>query len=522
MLKLARPDVKIIATEPEARAAARRQAVRAAQDPGLDAGLRPRRCSIARSPIASCRSRTPKRIETARALAQQRRHLLSASRAAPRSRPRSRSRAKPRGRLGACSRCCRTPASAISPPRCSKASRTAAIRNLERQPRERSACASSGRRRTTRRRTRAELPDPFQLWRGGELRGGAVAYETWGELNAARDNAILLFTGLSPSAHAASSPADPSAGWWEQMVGPGKALDTDRYFVVCVNSLGSCFGSTGPASIDPATGRAVSARFPGSVGRRHRARRLRSRALARHRAAHRGRWRLARRHGGAGVRGAVPGVARAASISISGSPAASPFAIALRSIQRDAILTRSGLAGRSVRRRACGPRDRHAHRAQARHDHVSLRRRVETPLRRGGPRRRGELARNRPPRDPTFPAASSRSRITSKRRRKVRSRVRSELLSVPVARDGSLRSVRAWRHPAGCVSTRAAAERRSSSASTPTCCSRIDEQARSPTAFEHAGIPTRFVPLRASKGHDAFLVDLPRFDAEIRAFLAAT
>jgi len=94
----------------------------------------------------------------------------------------------------------------------------------------------------------ALLPDPFPFWRGGTLSEGRVAYETWGELNEARDNALLLFTGLSPSAHAASSPQDPAPGWWEKMVGSGKAIDTDRYFVICVNSLGSCFGSSGPAS----------------------------------------------------------------------------------------------------------------------------------------------------------------------------------------------------------------------------------------------------------------------------------
>ena len=99
----------------------------------------------------------------------------------------------------------------------------------------------------------ALLPDPFPFWRGGTLSGGRVAYETWGELNEARDNALLLFTGLSPSAHAASSPQDPSPGRWEKMVGPGKAIDTNRYFVICVNSLGSCFGSSGPASIDPSS-----------------------------------------------------------------------------------------------------------------------------------------------------------------------------------------------------------------------------------------------------------------------------
>ena len=108
----------------------------------------------------------------------------------------------------------------------------------------------------------AALPEPFESWRGGSLSEGRVAYETWGALNEARDNAILLFTGLSPSAHAASSPEDPSPGWWEKMVGPGKAIDTNQYFVVCVNSLGSCFGSSGPASIDPATGLAYRLDFP--------------------------------------------------------------------------------------------------------------------------------------------------------------------------------------------------------------------------------------------------------------------
>ena len=73
----------------------------------------------------------------------------------------------------------------------------------------------------------------------GVLHDAEVAYETWGELNEARDNCILLFTGLSPSAHAASSAADPSSGWWEPMMGPSRPIDTSKYFVVCVNSLGS-------------------------------------------------------------------------------------------------------------------------------------------------------------------------------------------------------------------------------------------------------------------------------------------
>lgn len=106
------------------------------------------------------------------------------------------------------------------------------------------------------------LPSPFAMKRGGELRGARLAYETWGELNPARDNAVLILTGLSPSAHAASHGGNPDAGWWEAMLGPGKAIDTDRWFVICVNSLGSCKGSTGPASINPDSGEAYRLDFP--------------------------------------------------------------------------------------------------------------------------------------------------------------------------------------------------------------------------------------------------------------------
>ncbi len=106
------------------------------------------------------------------------------------------------------------------------------------------------------------LPSPFRLQAGGELLGAEVAVETYGQLAPVRDNAILLFTGLSASAHAASHPGDPSAGWWESMIGPGKALDTDRWFVISVNSLGSCFGSTGPASPSPVTTCPYAGDFP--------------------------------------------------------------------------------------------------------------------------------------------------------------------------------------------------------------------------------------------------------------------
>src|SRR5690606_12630586 len=107
-----------------------------------------------------------------------------------------------------------------------------------------------------------DLPSPFPMKRGGALSQARVAYETWGRPDPSGDNAILILTGLSPDAHAASREDDPTPGWWEAMLGPSKPIDTDRWYVVCVNPLGSCKGSTGPASIDPATGEPYRLRFP--------------------------------------------------------------------------------------------------------------------------------------------------------------------------------------------------------------------------------------------------------------------
>jgi homoserine O-acetyltransferase len=102
---------------------------------------------------------------------------------------------------------------------------------------------------------------PLSLALGGLLPQVQIAYETWGTLSPAADNAVLLCTGLSASSHARSSEPDPSPGWWEGMIGPGAAIDTDRWFVVCCNVLGGCFGSTGPGSLDP-RGRPYAMRFP--------------------------------------------------------------------------------------------------------------------------------------------------------------------------------------------------------------------------------------------------------------------
>ncbi len=90
-----------------------------------------------------------------------------------------------------------------------------------------------------------------------------VAYETYGELSPERDNVILVCHALSGGAHAAGwLPGHRKPGWWDIMIGPGKAFDTDRYYVICSNVLGSCYGTTGPSSIDPATGKPYALRFP--------------------------------------------------------------------------------------------------------------------------------------------------------------------------------------------------------------------------------------------------------------------
>jgi homoserine O-acetyltransferase len=100
---------------------------------------------------------------------------------------------------------------------------------------------------------------------GGRIPRISMAYETWGKLNRNRSNAVLILTGLSPNAHAASSEKDPTDGWWEPMIGPGKPFDTDQHFVICINSLGSCKGSTGPASVNPQTGKVYRLSFPDLV-----------------------------------------------------------------------------------------------------------------------------------------------------------------------------------------------------------------------------------------------------------------
>ena len=106
--------------------------------------------------------------------------------------------------------------------------------------------------------------EPLHLVSGQTLSGYELAIETYGTLNADRSNAVLVCHALNASHHVAGISASNTKdiGWWDNMVGPGKALDTDRFFVIGVNNIGSCFGSTGPASINPETGKPWGAAFP--------------------------------------------------------------------------------------------------------------------------------------------------------------------------------------------------------------------------------------------------------------------
>jgi len=361
----------------------------------------------------------------------------------------------------------------------------------------------------------AALPDPFQFWRGGELHDGQVAYETWGELNADRSNAILLFTGLSPSAHAASSPQDPSAGWWEKMVGPEKAIDTDRYFVVCVNSLGSCFGSSGPASINSSTGLPYRLDFPD----------LSVEDIAR------GGFEVIRSLGietlsavvGASLGGMVvlafatqfAGVARRV-ISISGSPAASPFAIALRSLQRDAILTdpewREGQYAGDVRP-ATGMR---------------LARKLGTITYRSAAEWKHRFGR-RPASDRRYAALSpARAQFAAEFAVQDYLNAQAEkFVSVfdpncylYLSRAMDRFDLSAHGGNVNSALKRAAAERALVIGVESDILFTIKEQNAIADAFEAAGTATEFVPLASLEGHDAFLVDIEPFAAAIGRFLA--
>jgi homoserine O-acetyltransferase len=107
-----------------------------------------------------------------------------------------------------------------------------------------------------------KVSDSFDFQRGGYLDEVSMAYETWGKLNKNKSNVIVIFTGLSASSHVTSSEHNNSAGWWESMVGEGRPIDITHHYVICINTLGSCFGSTSPVSINKKSGKPYRLSFP--------------------------------------------------------------------------------------------------------------------------------------------------------------------------------------------------------------------------------------------------------------------
>jgi homoserine O-acetyltransferase len=354
----------------------------------------------------------------------------------------------------------------------------------------------------------ASLSDPFPMWRGGVLHGARIAFETWGTLNARRDNAILLFTGLSPTAHAAASPEDGSDGWWQGMVGPGAALDSERFFIICVNSLGSCFGSTGPASIDPATGRPYRLSFPD----------LSVEDIAR------GGYETVRSLGierldtvmGPSLGGMVvlayaamfPKAARRL-LCISGTAAAAPFAIALRSIQREAITTDPNWKSGEYTEQAPPVIGQRLARKLGT---ITYRSAAEWQQRFGRDPIRADMAQGTP-----FASEFAVQGYLESLARKWTSAfdancylyISRAMDRFELARHGD--PVELFRR-AGLQSAFVIGVQSDLLFS-------VSEQQAIARMLEAAGIRTRFAPLPCIEGHDAFLVDLETFGREIGTFL---
>ena len=361
-----------------------------------------------------------------------------------------------------------------------------------------------------------DLPSPFAMKRGGALSGARLAYETWGTLNPARDNAIFILTGLSPSAHAASSAADPSPGWWEGMIGPGKPIDTNRWYVICANTLGSCKGSTGPASIDPATGKVYKLTFPEltleDVANA-------SYELVRGLGIERLACLLGNSMGGMSALGYLvqhPGSVRM-HISISTAPQAQPFAIAIRSLQREAIrLDPNWNAGNYD--------DGHYPEAG-----MSIARKLGVITYRSAMEWVGRFARirldheARPDDDPFGVEFQIESYLAGHARRFVRNFDPNSYLYLSRASDWFDVAEYA---PAGAADPVAealkkiAVERALVIGVSTDILFPLTQQQQIADGLRAAGAEVDFVALDSPQGHDAFLVDIANFGAAIGAFLS--
>ncbi len=355
----------------------------------------------------------------------------------------------------------------------------------------------------------AALSDPFPMWRGGVLHGARISYETWGRLTSQRDNALLLFTGLSPSAHAASSAEDPSPGWWEGMVGPGLAIDSERYFVICVNSLGSCFGSTGAASADPATGQPYRLSFPDlSVEDIARAgfETVRSLGITRLDTV------MGPSLGGMVVlayAALFPGGARRL-VCISGTAAAAPFAIALRSIQREAITSDPDWKGGNY----CADRPpARGQRIARKLGTVTYRSAAEWQLRFGREPIREDMKGGVP-----FAAEFAVQGYLETLAQRFVSAFDANCY-LYISRSMDRFDLAAHGDPAALFHRAGLEQALVIGVRTDLLFSLAEQQAVA-QLLESAGVATRFAPLDCIEGHDAFLVDLATFGRELGAFLS--
>ena len=355
------------------------------------------------------------------------------------------------------------------------------------------------------------LPSPFAMRRGGQLHEGRVAYETWGTLGPAADNAVLILTGMSPSAHATAHPDDPSPGWWDDIVGPGRPIDTDRWFVVCVNSLGSCHGSTGPATPDPATGLPYRLDFPDLT--------LEDVALAAHHVV--ASLGIERLHALVGPSmGGMSALAYALNVDhachhlllLSTAPHSLPFSIAIRSLQRELIRSDPDWdEGRytSDRWPASG---------------MMLARKLGMTTYRSAREWRQRFARSRVPESergthPFGPEFAVESYLAHQAGRFVTGFDPNCYLYLSRAMD--------WFDVADYGGTVASGLSRITARSAMVIGVETDllfpleQQEEIAEGLRDGGVPTQFAALPSIQGHDAFLVDTPRFGRAIAGFMAS-
>ncbi|WP_299546404.1 homoserine O-acetyltransferase [uncultured Tateyamaria sp.] len=358
------------------------------------------------------------------------------------------------------------------------------------------------------------LPEVFPMRHGGCLKRGILAFETWGTLSRGRDNAILILTGLSPDAHAASSPTNREVGWWERMVGPGKAIDTDTWFVICVNSLGSCKGSSGPASLVPDNTLTYRLDFPQlSIEDIADAAAFAVRALEIETLA----CVIGCSMGGMSALSLIsrhPGLART-HISVSSAAHAAPFALAVRSLQRQAIQDdpnwRSGqysnesypLAGMSIARKLGLITYRSATEWQARFGR-------NLAASGSASQRGGVLCR---------PEFAVESYLECHTRRFLRGFDPNSYLYLSQCID----LFDLADHENGCADralSQLTLERALVLGTDTDILFPLYQQRQIADGLRAAGARTQFTELDSHQGHDAFLVDIPSFGAPIASFLS--